>query len=82
MITPTTQSRTLRKRASAAGSMSAARRMLGQPVSFGPSTLERSRAALSAHPLVVDTAIALFLAALSLLANLGRRAGARGPRSR
>jgi signal transduction histidine kinase len=37
----------------------------------GPSTLQRVREALSARPLVVDTAIALFLAALSLLANFG-----------
>ena len=34
-------------------------------------TLARTRAALSARPLVVDTAIALFLLALSLLAYVG-----------
>ena len=34
-------------------------------------TLARARAALSARPLVVDTAIALFLLALSLLASVG-----------
>ena len=34
-------------------------------------TLARARAALSARPLVVDTAIAVFLAAISLLAYVG-----------
>ncbi len=38
-------------------------------------SLARARAALSASPLVVDTAIALFLAALSLLTYVGGAAG-------
>jgi signal transduction histidine kinase len=45
-----------------------------------PSTLDRARAALSANPLVVDTAIALFLAALSLATLVGGGADL-GPQS-
>jgi signal transduction histidine kinase len=53
-----------------------------RPLPFATTmeTLSRARAALSANPLIVDTAIAVFLAALSLLAYVG---GARdvGPQS-
>jgi signal transduction histidine kinase len=53
-----------------------------RPLPFATTmeTLSRARAALSANPLIVDTAIAVFLAGLSLLAYVG---GARdvGPQS-
>jgi signal transduction histidine kinase len=45
------------------------------PPVAGPSSLDRARVARSARPVIVDTSIALFLAALSLLANLGSPLG-------
>ena len=49
-----------------------------RPVPFGTTMepLARARAALSASPLVVDTAIALFLAALSFASFAGGTAAA------